>query len=253
MKIKKIVFYKVKTLLHSVKYVQKFGFLTGTQIFLKLFFSLKNVYLAVPGYAHPIVVRPYTSDIWVFKQIFVDEDFKGDFHKNPKAIIDAGANVGYTTVYFAKKYPGAKIIAIEPEDSNFEMLCKNTENYDQVQLMHSAIWYKDCYIRIMNPEAGSWGFIIEEVSKNTQGAFEAITFDHIIKESGFKRVDILKIDIEGSEKEIFENNPSWISIIDVVCIELHDYHKKGCEKAVFEAMKGFNKKKQGPNYIFTKR
>lgn len=185
--------------------------------------------------------------------MFIDEEYKEIVHPNPNFIIDAGANVGYSTVYLANKYPKAHIVAVEPEDSNFAMLSKNLSFYPLVKCVHSGIWSNDCYIRISNTKAGKWGFVIEEVSKISKGAFKAVTIDNIIKTSGFKKVEILKMDIEGSEKEVFSHSPAWISQLDILAIEVHDHMKKGCEEAVFSAMKNFEKFKNWPNYLFIRK
>jgi hypothetical protein len=66
--------------------------------------------------------RQGTSDSEVFKDIFVRRNYRLPVYTRPKLIIDGGAYVGYSSLYFSLKYPEAKIIAVEPEDSNFELL-----------------------------------------------------------------------------------------------------------------------------------
>jgi hypothetical protein len=71
-----------------------------------------------------VFIRPGTTDQSVYQQIFESKDY--DFELNdPKFIIDAGAHIGLSSIFFANKYPSSTIIAIEPEPSNFTMLCKN--------------------------------------------------------------------------------------------------------------------------------
>jgi Methyltransferase FkbM domain len=67
----------------------------------------------------------------------------------------------------------------------------------------------------------------------------AVTIDEIIKEFGLGRIDLLKIDVEGSEKEIFDNSEAWISSVDVICVELHDRFKAGCSRSFFTAVTDF--------------
>ena len=85
--------------------------------------TIERVY--IPQYRHPIYLRRYTSDYSTFKQIYVKKDYDISIDFEPKIIIDAGANVGLASVYFANRFPNAIIYAIEPEQSNFEALVQN--------------------------------------------------------------------------------------------------------------------------------
>ncbi|GHT40273.1 hypothetical protein FACS189443_0370 [Planctomycetales bacterium] len=61
-----------------------------------------------------------------------------------------------------------------------------------------------------------------------------------MQDYNIKNIDVLKIDVEGSEKEIFENSDEWIDFVNVFLIELHDRIKPGCAKAFFNAINRFN-------------
>ena len=81
----------------------------------------------------PVVIRKGTTDIEVFKAIFVRRNYRFPVDIKPKLIIDGGAYVGYSSLYFSLKYPQAIIIAVEPDNSNFEMLEKNTINFPNIR------------------------------------------------------------------------------------------------------------------------
>lgn len=66
-------------------------------------------------------IRPGTSDMAVFRKIFLQREYSLECGQKPKLIIDGGANVGYASIFFAHKYPSAHIIAIEPEKRNYQM------------------------------------------------------------------------------------------------------------------------------------
>src|SRR5712675_1402142 len=68
--------------------------------------------------ADPIELRGRTSDINCFQKIFMHREYQSPFDISPKLIIDAGANIGLSALYFAVTYPDAIIIAIEPEIHN---------------------------------------------------------------------------------------------------------------------------------------
>ncbi len=93
------------------------------RLFLKTLPGRRLVSLRLPGYPAPILLRTRTSDIQTFGQVFVAREY--DFPlpgPEPRLIVDGGAYVGYTTLFFAHRYPNAKILAIEPAAENFRIL-----------------------------------------------------------------------------------------------------------------------------------
>lgn len=112
-----------------IRCLRRFGLLRGNKIFFQLGTNPNNnlVSLRVPGYEQTIFIRPKTSDASVFETVFIALRFKNITETLlPSLIIDAGANIGLVSVYFANKYPSAVVYAIEPESSNYDLLLKNT-------------------------------------------------------------------------------------------------------------------------------
>lgn len=108
--------------------------LIGAKNALKLFFLDKIGYspfyqLQIKGFSEATFLRTSTSDSGVFSSIFVDESYPHFSRFEAKTIIDAGANAGYSSLYFAREYPKAKILAIEPESSNLELLKKKIHTF----------------------------------------------------------------------------------------------------------------------------
>jgi hypothetical protein len=91
----------------------------------------------------PFYLRLDTSDIFTFDQVFVYQGYDFDASPSPEIIIDAGANIGLASIYFANKYPEAKIIAVEPEESNFRLLRKNAAPYKNIIPLQAALWNKN--------------------------------------------------------------------------------------------------------------
>ena len=82
----------------------------------------------------------------------------------------------------------------------------------------------------------------------------AITLDKIIKDYNLEKIDILKIDIEGAEREVFSNTSSWIEKVDSIIIELHERMKTGCNRSFYCGSNGFdNEWKQGENVYLSRR
>ena len=92
---------------------------------------------------HPVLVRPQTSDKWVFQQIFIDREYRClDDIENLDLVLDCGANVGYASAYFLSRHPNAFVVAVEPDIDNFRQIQKNLAPYDPTRysLFHGAIW-----------------------------------------------------------------------------------------------------------------
>jgi FkbM family methyltransferase len=167
----------------------------------------------------------------------------------PKTIVDAGANIGTSSIFFATKYPGARIFAIEPEAGNFELLKENTKNYSNIVPIRAAIWGSDCTRTIQNRFTGHWGYTVSETTNRiepTGQEINCVTMNSLRKEYGIESIDLLKMDIEGGEKDVLENAQGWIDCVDTITVELHDRICMGCDRAFYLATKDFVRfEKQG--------
>lgn len=182
---------------------------------------------------HYLYVRKNTNDLQIFWQIFSRKDCDILVDESPLFIVDAGANVGYTSVFFSEKYKNAQIIAIEPELNNCNMFLKNSSRYKNIRLLPCALWNKSCDVYIKNPEAGSDSFFVEEIngrkhSHDKQQHIRAVTIREIMNTCKVYAIDILKIDIEGGEYDVFADGDEWLKYVKNIFIELH--HKEGKEK-----------------------
>ncbi|MDR2580373.1 MAG: FkbM family methyltransferase [Fibromonadaceae bacterium] len=195
------------------------------------------------GYKFPIVIRNGTTDVLVYKSIVENAEYDFLLKKEPEVIIDAGANIGLASVFFANKYPNAKIIAIEPEKSNFEMLKKNTALYSNIYAVKAALWNSIGELDLFGGY-DNWGFRLGMDRKEDriikQHLTKTITIEKIIEDFNIDRIDILKIDIEGSEKEVFDNSSAWIDKVNSIVVELHESIRKGCNKAFRKISKKYD-------------
>jgi FkbM family methyltransferase len=223
----------MKTRRHTL-FTQKFGWRKG--LLLTLQFKLKQLEdLKIPGIVHPISLRYNTSDISTFNHIFIFDHYKVDL-KAPEVIIDGGANTGLFAVYMKNKYPGAKIICIEPDPENFEMLQKNVQGYAGIECIRAGIWNKDTNLKVYDKyNMGKWAMVVEEDEVN--GTVPAITIQSIMERFGIEKIDLLKLDIETSEKQVFQSEKlDWLASVHHLVIELHDWMEKGCSRPFFEAI-----------------
>lgn len=188
-----------------------------------------------------MIIRKGDSDIRVFKQIFLDEVyqfFPQDF--SPKIILDAGANVGYSAVWFASKFPNAKILAIEPEKSNFDVLKKNTESRSTIFPIQAGLWFEKTFLKIHDTKAGSWAFETKLPKDGEKTDVETVTIPELIRDYQLTQIDLLKIDIEGAEYELFENHAEdWLPFVNMIMIETHDRMRPGCSDLIDKVIKPF--------------
>ncbi len=211
-------------------------------LFVKLLKRPLSFKKKVPGLAHPIYLRIGTTDTCVFRQILNERHYDFPLSALPKVIIDAGANIGISAVFFAHKYPAAKIIALEPEDSNFTLLKKNVSPYPQITPLKVALWKEQKAICLVDPGEGHHGFRTVERTNgesSQNGYVPATALDILMKEMQIEFIDVLKIDIEGAEKEVFDHSQNWIDRVGVLMVELHDHITPGCTKAFEKATDGF--------------
>lgn len=196
--------------------------------------------------------RP-SSDRDVFQQIYywgeyrpVVNTYKDNFIHNktfPMNIIDAGANIGLTSLFFLEHFMNSRIISIEPDIENFKVLDYNLNsvNYKNITKINAAIWSHNSKIKIVKDfrDKLDWSFRVEETEN--QDFINAYSINEIVTSKKLKYIDILKIDIEGSEKEIFTSlkaNLAFLKITKCIAIEIHDEYN--CREEIYNILKSYN-------------
>ena len=217
--------------------------------------------LHVPGIKTLVAFRPDTSDVPTFIQIFIAKSYALLTQIPVRLIVDGGANVGYASLFFANQFPQAQIVAIEPDGDNFTVLRENTWYYPNIRLIQAGIWNKPGELNLVTHDdskkwLGHWGVRVEESAESGKSGVKAITIDEILQSTGRKYIDILKLDIEGAEKEVFSDNyASWLSRTNILVIELHDRFKAGCTEVVSAAIRQFDftEYQKGENTFFFRK
>jgi FkbM family methyltransferase len=187
-----------------------------------------------------LFLRLNTTDLETLLQMFWNREYEFELAAEPATIVDAGANVGYASVYFASRFPRAKILAIEPEAANFAQLQKNVAGNRNIVPIQAALWNEDTSLTLVDAGAGSWGFrVSSQESSESRAGVRAVAVPTLMSEHEMDTIDILKLDVEGSEKEIFESSADWINSVGVIVAELHDKYRMGCARAFYNATNGF--------------
>ncbi|MFC1549923.1 FkbM family methyltransferase [Candidatus Neomarinimicrobiota bacterium] len=245
--------------INNLKYYYKLFGYKGIYFLTKRKFIKNQTYtnISIPDIKHPVSLRLLTTDIEVFKRVFKKHTYRCKINDYPRLIIDAGANIGLTSIYFANHYPEAKIIALEPEESNFNLLKINTANYENIIPVKVALWKKNTSLALV-PGFGNWGFqTLEKSNINAVDILEmvrGVTIDSIIRKYNLASIDLLKINIVGSEKEVFEDASHWIDYTKTIIIDLHDWVRMGCTNNFQNATKNFDiNHHYGDNVYFAER
>jgi FkbM family methyltransferase len=228
-----------------LKFIRVFGIAGGIRLWCTLVLQLglrsSVLELRVPGTAEKIYLRP--RDLPIFWQIMVMRE--NDFQSFPQAsrmkdiyrvflsegdrpvIVDCGAHIGLSAVWFASRFPEAMIYSVEPDVKNFELLIKNTQAYSNVVALHGGVWNEVCNLEISNPLSGSASFRLREVPEQAMSegscALRGYTVDEIVRREKSNRLFLVKMDIEGAEAQVFQDRAEWLELTTMLVIELHDW------------------------------
>jgi FkbM family methyltransferase len=202
----------------------------------------REVVVQLDDVRYPFFLRIQTSDARVCHEVMLQKEYELAGSFEPRTIVDVGANCGMTSVFFANQYPAARIWALEPEPSNYSALVRNARPYPNIVPILAALWSEDGEVEIFSPwpkftKWGKWGFHV----RSGKGC-RALTLRSLMSEIGIDSIDMLKVDVEGAEIEIFDSC-NWIDKVKVLAIELHDRQRPGCSAAV-EAVLGSRHKTQ---------
>ncbi len=183
-----------------------------------------------------IISREYpSSDIEVFYQIWKERQYQPvvDLINNTTGnkgflrIIDAGGNIGCTGLYLKKQFPNSCILILEPEASNFALLEKNI-NLNKCQgtvLLNAGLWKNEAYLEVKKDfrDKKEWTYYVKEVPYPTK--LKGFGVLDLMKKYKWEYIDLFKIDIEGGERYLFEDENQarcFLSKTKFIAIEIHD-------------------------------
>jgi len=203
-----------------------------------------HVQIRVKNASHPLLMRPGTSDREVLGQIFIEEEYRPMVLSRPQAIIDLGANVGYSSAYFLSQYPEATVLAVEPDPGNYAICVSNLAPFgSRGKAVLGAAWPESSKLALNRGawrDGREWSTQVKSVGgEDTASAYvEGYDIPALIQMSGFAEIDLLKIDIEKSEIELFSRNTEqWLPRVRNICIELHG---PDCEAVFFRALSEYS-------------
>ena len=186
------------------------------------------------------------SDIFVFEQIFVSEQYScvRDL-KAVETILDLGANAGLSGAYLLSCFPQARLVAVEPDPENAAVCSRNLAPFgDRARVFSGAVWSRTTKVRLARGEfrdGREWATQVAADGVPDKGgapSVQAWTVPDLLHMAAIERVDLMKVDIERAEVEVFNNFArDWLPRVRNICIELHD---SDCEAAFDSALESFD-------------
>ena len=177
------------------------------------------------------------TDFGVMSHYYILNYHLLDSAANPvRTIVDGGANIGDETRRFAHFHPDATIVAVEPETENFAMLSRNAEQFPKIVPRRAGLWSRQGMLSIAPADIAE-GFSVSESTGVGHGSCEALTIPGLMAQMGWDTIDILKLDIEGAEYELFgEGVEEWVGKVNCFIFEVPDCGRTHSTARIFRSL-----------------
>lgn len=239
------MFYKLKALFLFHKY---FGLFQLIQFIYQKLIKKELLIIYSKELGGEVFIRGSSSDFSVLIQM-IEEMNNFNLEIDPDLIIDGGANIGLSVRYFREKYKNSMIQAYEPDLENYRCAQKNCQMLEKITLVNQGLWSSRCHLILKNPEALPWAYQFEKSEIKTKESIEAISLNDIFLDIQLGTPILVKLDVEGAEKELILNENQWLQKVKWVLVEIH-----GPVDLFDQEMKknGFSIKRYGEKQLYTK-
>lgn len=199
----------------------------------------------------PVTIRPSrldhavrlrmgsSSDAEVFRDIFLKNEY-AFIESLPEVhtIVDLGANIGLASALFLSRWPQASVLAVEPDADNCQLLTSNLAPYAQrAQILQAAVWAQSGELELTRAfgDGREWARAVQERTGEGE-CVQAFSMPELLARVPGHHIDLLKIDIEGSEETLFAGDTSWLRQVGNLSIE---FHGPACEEAFRSGMREY--------------
>jgi FkbM family methyltransferase len=174
------------------------------------------------GNRHELIIRNNGCDWDVVQEILVQRIYAVELAR-VRHILDLGGNIGMATVWFAWSFPEAQICTVEPFPGNLSVLERNVQlNCKAVRVVAAAVGGADGKARFAlsaDPRQNSLSTAAPGLAKTIE--VDVVSVPSLMALMGWEDIDLLKIDIEGGEKEVLAGNPAWLRKVRCIVGEGH--------------------------------
>jgi FkbM family methyltransferase len=170
-------------------------------------------------FGQPFEVADSASFISTFQQLFKEQIYRFEAKTAEPLIIDCGANIGLSILYFKRLYPKSRIVAFEADKSIFDILSRNVKNFalDDVQLINRAVWSSVTELNFTSD--GADGGRLSVANDRSDHLVPTVR----LKDYLDRKVDFLKLDIEGAETEVLHDCADQLANVGAVFVEYHSF------------------------------
>lgn len=175
------------------------------------------------------------TDLKVINYVFKDATSLPRF-TNPGIIVDLGSNIGMSIKHYRYHYPNSHIYGVEMDNDNFLLLDRNVARMENVHILNLGV-AQNSDIRFYSKSESDSHHLVDNMELNTLKNLtevRCISINDLVKESGLKRICFMKIDIEGTETELFKGNLEWLQITSEIFLEIHTENDFEFIKSVLE-------------------
>jgi len=187
-------------------------------------------------YGHEVTLRTYSTDPDVFRQVFLDAQYALPTQlPQVRRIIDAGANIGLSSLYFLIQHPSATVIALEPDPANYDLARANTAAFrDRCRVLPVALWSHRSALALVDGGA-AWAISVRDATVG-EPVVSGMSLAEIMAEADWASADLVKIDIEGAEVQVLAaETPASVAAAKCWAIELHSDRARAAFAALFGA------------------
>lgn len=184
-----------------------------------------------------VLARPYpSSDLFVLRQVFALDEYgpvlrllRQHFAVDaPLRVLDAGANVGYTALWLKSHFPQAQVVCLEPDSGNFAQLEAHlalNPHLSGIQPIRAGLWRQQAFLEVHRDfrDGLDWSVSVRETDQPTD--LRGYGVADLRRQLGWAEIDLLKIDIEGSERYVFETDEAAAAALAttrLLALEIHD-------------------------------
>jgi FkbM family methyltransferase len=170
-----------------------------------------------------VCLRKWGSDPATFGEVFLDGVYRPVLEnvRRCRTLIDVGANVGLASIYFCAHF-GCRCFCVESNPNTFRILQRNLAGVG-AQLLHAGVWNSET---MLTADCRDARYSMSTVHATSHGEVQGLPMQEVIRRSGFSTVDLLKLDIEGAEREVFQGDLSWLEGVQAIAIEFHEASRR---------------------------
>jgi FkbM family methyltransferase len=221
-----------------------------------------SVVIAVDPVVGPQLVRQRSSDWGAYAKVFVDRGLEFDLGFEPRSIVVVGMRAGYSASFLARRYPGARIIAVEPDAGRIAIAVANFDIAgcrENVEVIQAAIWHRPVRLRLARGGESPDALSVVPAGRVDGDWVRGITMAQVMDRFGLLHADLVTIDVDAdaAERTLFAEHLEWLERVNALVVPLHDGRRRGRGDTVRAAVqwhfRHFDESRCGVTTAFVRR